>query len=282
MKHERLSLLSLAPASGWRALLLSLCVIVTVDIQAKEETISIDSTETPPIWSSTLAGGGMGGELLHQLSEEAGVRYTLNYLPPARFRRSSATVIVGNPNLLTTERRRAIFPLSIMHLTYFHYLPHHEPIRVRSLEDLRGHTLGLLRGTIEDRASFESLQITIEEADSVNSLLQMLKRGRIDVAIVAELPALFTIQQLYPDDLENFVHMHIPGASQPIALMVDLERPRGPEIAQRYRRVLDSFLHSQRYMDIIRKYHAHDLASLSNDNDWMRRLLDFYEDTWDE
>ncbi|MBK9160086.1 MAG: transporter substrate-binding domain-containing protein [Nitrosomonadales bacterium] len=273
-----------APArtSGLRVLLSCLFLTLALEAHAQEATVVFDSTETPPIWSASIPGGGLGGELLSLLSKKAGVSYSMRYLPPARYSRSTSPFIVGNPNLLVNERNRAIFPIGHIHLTYFYYRPEHEPSPIRTLADLAGHRLGLLRGTVEDLEAFERLKVKVEQADSVTSLVRMLKKGRIDVAILTELPALHVIQQEFPGAQDDFVRLHVPGASQPIAVMVDLDAPGGRDIAKRYRQALLEYHRSPQYLEIQRKHHDHDPGGARTDSDLLERLLLLYESTWDE
>jgi len=224
--------------------------------QAENSPVVFQSTDTPPFWSASLPENGLGGAILHLVSAAAGVPYSIEYLPVKRYRHSLATYIVGDPDILINQKHRAIFPIGLFRSAFFYYKPHHEVIEFHSLRDLRGHTLGVLRGTLEDKDSFVSNGIRVEESDSVESLLKKLKRGRIDLCILVDAAGQYAIKQIFPAEQGNFVQVDIPGSKRPIAIAIDVEVPQGRAVAQRYRRVLDKTLRSQEYHDILEKFYG--------------------------
>ncbi|MDD4963070.1 MAG: transporter substrate-binding domain-containing protein [Gallionella sp.] len=254
---------------------------IAQEVQAEVGTLVFQSTETPPIWSETMPSGGMGGEILHLLSEIAGVTYTINYLPVKRFSASTAPYLVGNPNILTTEKNRAILPIGVFHLAYFYYRPHHDVIHIRSTADLSGHTIGVLRGTIEDVNSFARLKIKVQESDSNETLLRMLQKGRIDVAIMVDLTGEYLIQTEFADEQHNFVRIIVPSFVRPIAVMMDMNKPEGRHLARQYHQALRKAIHSPQYHEIMQKYYGKGTAA-NEAHVELTRLLDYYESTWED
>lgn len=262
-----------------RALLFALMMAIALDARGDGGPIVFQSTETPPIWSETMPSGGMGGEILQLLSEAAGVKYSINYLPVKRFRASSAAYIVGDPGILTTERNRAVFPIATFHAAYFYYRPHHDALEIHRMADLSGHNLGVMRGTIEDMDQFVRHKINVEESDSIETLLRMLKKGRIDVAILVDLAGRHLIREMFPEEQDDFVQVVIHGSVRPIAVMVDLDTPNGKDIAQLYRQVLKKTLGSRQYREILQKYYRKG-AEADAAHEALDRLLEYYESTW--
>ncbi len=244
--------------------------------EARSDSIEFQSTETPPIWSETMYNNGMGGEILHLLSQTAGVTYSINYLPVKRFRTSIAPYIVGDPDILTEWKNRAIFPVAVFNSAYFYYRPTHEPIDIRSMTDIAGHTIGVMRGTLDNINQFSGNNISVEECDSVETLLRMLKKGRIDIAIMVDLTGRHLIKKMFSDEQDNFVQIVIPGTVRPIALMIDLDSPNGKQIAHQYRMALDKTKHDQQYHQILQKYYGNstDISTIYKTID---RLQGFYD-----
>lgn len=248
--------------------------------RAEVPPVVFQSTETPPFWSSSLPQNGLGGSMLHLLSATAGVQYSIEYLPVKRFRHSLATYIVGDPDILLNQKRRAIFPIAIFRSAFFYYKPHHDVIEFHSLRDLHGHTLGVLRGTLEDKDYFVGNGINVEESDSVESLLRKLKRGRIDFCILVDVTGWYTIRQLFPKEQDEFVQVEIPGSVRPIAVMIDVGDPEGMAVAQRYQRVLDSTLRSREYHDILKKFYGRN--NIPADRfEYLRKFAQYYAIDWD-
>lgn len=237
-------------------LLLAILLATAGLARAEDHPIVFQSTETPPFWSASLPDNGLGGAMLHLLSDIAGVQYSIEYLPVKRFRLSLGTYIVGDPDILIYKEHRAIFPIGIFRSAFFYYRPHHDVIEFRNLSDLQGHTLGVLRGTLEDKDYFVSNGINVEESDSVESLLRKLRRGRIDFCILVDATGRYTIKRLFPGEEDNFTQVAIPGSVRPIAVMIDVDDPEGRAVATRYRQVLDKTLRSREYHEILENYYG--------------------------
>lgn len=260
------------------SLALALLILLPGISRGENDLVVFQSTETPPIWSSSLPEHGMGGAILSLLSEAAGVQYSINYLPVKRFRNSRATFIVGDPDILDYQERRAIFPIGIFRSAFFYYKPHHDVIPIQGLKELQGHTLGVLRGTIENKEAFLSNDIKVEESDSAVSLLNKLERGRIDFAIMVRVSGLYEIKQLFPDKVGDFASVLIPRTERPMAVMINLDDPQGKEVAQRYRQVLKQTLHSRQYHAIIKQFYGAGEETRNH----LERFVEFYESTWED
>jgi polar amino acid transport system substrate-binding protein len=240
-----------------RAVLLFFLFLATAYLaRAGSDPIVFQSTDTPPFWSPSLPDNGLGGAMLQLLSANAGVQYSIEYLPVKRFRNSQATYIVGDPDILVNQKQRAILPIGIFRSAFFYYKPHQDVIEFHSLKDLQGHTLGVLRGTVEDRDLFIRNRINVEESDSVESLLRKLRRGRIDVCILVDAAGKHVIKQMFPAEQAQFATVEIPGSVRPIALMIDVTDPQARLVAQRYQAVLDQTLDSPQYHDILENFYG--------------------------
>jgi len=249
-------------------------------LPACAEQVVFQSTETPPYWSEALPDNGLGGEMLKLLSDAAGVRYSIDYLPVKRFRNSAAIFMVGDPDILIQQKRRAIFPVGFFHSAFFYYNPHHGVIEYRSLRDFRGHTLGVLRGTIEDKEAFVRHGIKVEESDSVESLIRKLKKGRIDLCITVTETTRNTIQRLFPDEQGDFAQVAIPALDRPFAIMIDVENAEGKAIARRYRQVLKKTLRSKEYRAIVENFYGAHRIPVDRDAK-LNQFIRYYESTWE-
>lgn len=267
-------------AAAWS--LLTALLLATTDIaRAANPSVVFQSTDTPPFWCPALPENGLGGAILRMLSDAAGVQYTIEYLPVKRFRYSLATYIVGDPDILINQKRRAIFPISIFRSAFFYYKPHHDVIEFHSLRDLQGYTLGVLRGTLEDKEYFVNHGISVEESDSVDSLLRKLKKGRIDVCILVDVTGRFMVRQIFPEEQDNFIQVSIPGTVRPIAIMIDVDDPAGMAVAQRYRRVLDSALQSREYRGILERFYGKN--NIPGDLfEQLQKFEQYYANDWDK
>jgi len=223
---------------------------------AENKSIVFQSTETPPYWSPTLLNNGLGGSILQLISSSAKIDYSIEYLPVKRFRQSHAPYLVGDPDLLIDKKNWAIFPIGIFHSVIFYYKPHHNKFEFHSIRDLRGYSLGVLRGTIENKESFDKVGITVEESDSQESLLKKLQKGRIDFCILVAGTGWYTIKQLFPESQTSFGGIEIQNSIRPIAIIIDKDIPEGKAVARRYGQVFDRTLRSQEYQNILDNYYG--------------------------
>jgi polar amino acid transport system substrate-binding protein len=257
--------------AGVLALFALLLLEPTAIARAENSAIVFDSTNTPPFWCPTLPENGLGGAILNLVSEAAGVQYSINYVPVKRFIHSEAAYIVGDPDILINQKHRAVFPIGIFRSAFFYYKPRHAVLEFNRLLNLQGYTLGVLRGTLEDKEYFVGKGINVEESDSVESLLKKLKQGRIDVCILVNATGQFFINQLFPDEKNNFAEVVIAGSARPIAIMIDVDAPEGRAVARRYRQVLDSVLHSPQYHGILERFYGKNAFP----DDWFEQLHQF-------
>lgn len=263
------------------ALALFVLLLATMGMaRAENHPVVFQSTDTPPFWSVSLPENGLGGAILKLVSAAASVPYSIEYLPVKRFRHSLATYIVGDPDMLINQKPRAVFPIGLFRSAFFYYKPHHAVLDFHSQKDLPRHTLGVLRGTLEDKDYFVRKGIKVEESDSVESLLKKLKRGRIDFCILVDATGRYTIKQIFPAEQDNFVQVAIPGSIRPIAIMIDMKVPEGRAVAQRYQQVLDKTLSSQEYHAILENFYGKNNIP-GNTFEQLRIFEQVYASDWD-
>lgn len=244
-----------------------------------EQAIVFQSTDTPPYWTPSMPDDGLGGAILKLLSDNAQVKYSINYLPTKRFRESDSPFILGDPDFVINQKPRAIFPIGIFQTAFFYYKPHHESLVLHGFQDLNGLTLGVLHGTLEDKDFFIRNGVRIEETNSPESLLRMLKSGRIDLCILVAGSGRETIHKLFANEQESFALSIIPNLTRPLAIMIDVTHPEGRFIAERYHSVLESTLRSVKYQNILQEYSESQAVPLDKSNH-LGRFLQQYANTW--
>jgi polar amino acid transport system substrate-binding protein len=225
---------------------------------AESQPIAFLSTESPPYWSPSLKDNGIGGATLKLLSEAAGIQYVINYIPSKRFHLSTAPYMLGDPDFMSSQHQRAIIPIGVFHTSLFFYKPIHEPIKINSLRDLSGHTLGVLRGSLQNKAAFERHGVRILEANSEESLLKMLRKGRIDLCIIVTGTGLHTINKIFPHEKQAFTQTVIPSLTRPLAIIINTSTPEAKAIAQNYSQVLLRVLNSEKYRAILQQFYGDD------------------------
>ncbi|MBF0495656.1 MAG: transporter substrate-binding domain-containing protein [Deltaproteobacteria bacterium] len=226
-------------------------------IAADQEIIEFGSSETPPLWSPALPEDGMAGEILHTISREINVRSIIRYIPIKRLRKDLKHNHLGDPENFAGQEFSSFIVIAVFRSSFFYYRPNHpQGITYRTLADLKGYTLGVMRGALEDRSYFEKLGIKVEESNSEISLFKKLKNGRIDLCAVIEVSGIFTINKLFPLDAHNFERIEIARSVQPLAIMFDKDYPGGGGLGKKYEAGLDKIISDGNYRQILEKYYS--------------------------
>lgn len=247
--------------------------LITFDVQA-EQTISFGTTESPPFWSQTLPEQGICGEILSEIAREINVKATLNFEPLKRLIEDHTHNHVGDYGFWEGKQAfSAIIPIFFYRSSFFYYLPHQhgKPIVYQNLSDLKGYTLGVLKGSIADQQYFEQEGIRIEESYANESLFKKLHLNRIDLCGAIDLTGILIIDQLFPSEKSLFRRIEIPESETVIALMIDINYPDGKNLGERFQTGLQTIMTSGKYNAILKKYYGE--ANIPEG--WLDRLKDY-------
>jgi polar amino acid transport system substrate-binding protein len=239
----------------------------------EEVVLHFISSETPPFWSRSLYLDGMCGEMLHEISKEIGVKAVIEYQPTARMIEGVGNNLLGNPDLfLSSHDFKVILPIAVSRLAIFYYKPNHKKgINYKRLEDLKGYTIGIMKGSLSnaDISYFREYGIKFEESYSKRSLFKKLKLGRIDLCIVIELSGLLVINRYFPDEAYQFKRFKIQRSITPITVMIANNYPNGERLGKNIKRGLEMVINSGKYYKILEKYYGKENIP----NDWYKHLV---------
>jgi len=222
-------------------------------------SVVLDANESPPYWSESMTGFGMGGEIVQAISRAAGVTTVLSFKPLQRMIAEDDNNDLGNPVFyLRNQDFAAIIPIAVYHVALFYYKPNHdgEAFSVVSLADLKGFKVGMLKGALVDRSAFARAGIDVEESYSQASLFRKLRKGRIDLVIEVELVGRQMIRNLFPDEIDAFAVNPVEQSEAPIAILLSQQQPDAAAVAQAYRRGLQTIVDSGEYSAIVKKYYG--------------------------
>jgi len=221
-------------------------------------SVVLDANESPPYWSGSMAGFGMGGEIVQAISRAGGITSVLSFKPLQRMIAEDDNNDLGNPAFyLRNQDFAAIIPIAVYRVALFYYKPHHgKAFREISLADLKGFRVGVLKGTLVDRSGFAKAGIDVEESYSQASLFRKLRKGRIDMVVEVELGGRHIIRELFPDEVDAFAVDPVEKSEAPIAILLSRQQPDAVAVAQGYRRGLQLIMESGEYRAIVEKYYG--------------------------
>jgi polar amino acid transport system substrate-binding protein len=219
--------------------------------------IEFGSSDTLPFFSPDLPEDGMAGEMLHAIFAEIGIKSRILYFPLKRLQRDLRGNHLGDPVNFTGQQFSAVIPIALYRAAFFYYRPRHkEGIIYKNPEDLNGYTIGMIRGTLENKGYFEKKSIRIIEANNESSLFRQLKEGRIDLCGVIKEAGEFIVKKEYPDETDNFVPIEIPKSLGPVTVMIDRNYTHGRELGVRVEEGLKEIMENGKYLQILEKYYG--------------------------
>lgn len=224
---------------------------------AQADIVVLKANESPPYWSKSLPGGGLGSELVQAISEAAGLQTQINFVPLSRMIEDKNNNDLGNPEFYMAQQEfAAIIPFAITEAAIFYYRPRYSQApKLTGFNDLKQYRLGVLKGTLIDQHAFEQMGLHFESSYAQASLFKKLKLGRIDLVFEIDLVGRQMIAQLFPEQKDDFIRQPLPNSISPIAIMLDAEYPHADEIAAQYRKGLAAIIANGRYQKIVEKYY---------------------------
>lgn len=236
-----------------------------------EGIIEFGSSETPPFYSPQLPNDGMAGEIVHALFNELHLQSLIRYFPLKRLYTDHQNNHLGDPENFAGQEFTAIVPIAVYRPAFFYYRPRHpHGMRFRAPRDLKGYRIGVLRGTVESRDFFAANGISVTEVDSEQSLLHLLKEGRIDLCGMVRETGEYTARKLFPREAADFAPLEIPGAKGPIAVMISTRQPDGKKLGERVNEALGRLVKNGTYQRIVARYYGGKIPA-----DWFQDLERF-------
>ncbi|MES0370927.1 MAG: transporter substrate-binding domain-containing protein [Mariprofundaceae bacterium] len=224
---------------------------------AEGDIVNLEANESPPYWSASLPYNGMAGEIVHAISQEAGLVSNIHYKPLKRLIEDDNNNDLGNPAFyMRNQDFAAVVPIAVYYVSIFYYKEKfREPIRVKSMADLKGYRVGVLKGTVVSKAAFERSGVQFEESYTQASLFKKLKRGRIDLCVEIDLVGHQVIRNLFPDEIDAFEEIKLVGSASPIAIMVAQNSANPAKLGERYSQGLKRIIESGKYNKILESYY---------------------------
>ncbi len=223
------------------------------------DTIPILTGELPPYASAEMAGYGAVSELI--TAALAAVEQTPSYTFYP-WQRAEQLVREGQAfavfPYVVTEERQAEFdfsePVFISTGKFFYRLSEHPAgIRYDTLEDLQPYRIsGVLGYWYEERFAEAGLQV--EYVDSDEDSLRALYLGRVDLVPIDELQGWTILEQLYPEEVDDFATVSNPLNQSAAHLMISRTYPQAERLTETFNEGLRTIKENGVYEQILAKY----------------------------
>ena len=226
----------------------------------------------------------MAGEIIQAISELQGISAKIKFKPLTRLIKDDTNNDLGNPEFFIPYQDFAdIITIALYHTSFYFYEYNHEKnnlsgahhsheiYKLKSFEDLRGKRVGLIKGALVDRSTFERYGIFFETSYSQASLFKKLKLGRLDYVLAINLVAQDIIKKNFSNEVEDFLSIHVEGFSSPITIMIAEEQKDAYIYAKKFKEGLKTIILNGTYDKIIKKYYR----SQEIPDNWFKDLEHF-------
>lgn len=230
-----------------------------------EEPVEIVTFEYPPIMTATLPNDGLLGEIVHAAFQAVGQEVTISYTSPKRV----LMMYVGTQesggflapiNLVKRQKAEenviCVNPLVNILMVFYYYKPNHDTqkLQYETLEELTQYRVGAITGsnTIE---LLTNAGITVYES-SVDAQIQMLQKGRADLAIIGLLTGKQLVERYFPDTITDFAFIEKPLMELPTGICFNTQHPSGQAWAEMFVQGFTEIYRQGIYTDILERYYG--------------------------
>jgi len=235
---------------------LVLLLLLCAKLSYAGDVVVFNANESKPFWSQSMKDGGMCGEIVHAASRAAGIKVSINFKPLQRMIEDDSNNDLGNPEFFVRNQEfSTIIPIALYHTAIFSYHLNHGH-HVHSINDLKGHRIGILKGTLVDRSALERQGVVFEESYSQASLFKKLRKGRLDLVIEIDLVGQNIIDEHFADERDDFAIDIIERSAAPISMMVSMHQSNAEAVGASLREGMRKIRASGEYSTIVEKYYG--------------------------
>lgn len=227
-----------------------------------EEILPLITCEWAPYSSEKIEGGGIIVEIVTAVVKEMGMTPKIRFYP---WLRGESYVRKGKyfatfPYAKTKERIK-IYDYSEnifdTYTVFFYYKPKMKKINYKTFDELKSLKIGGRRGEFYI-PWFKKAGLNVQVVDSYKQLIQLLQRGRIELAPIDRITGWIIIQKLFPEQLHQFGTLKKPIERTPeeigTHLLISKTYPNHRKLTIRFNKALIKIKKNGVYEKIIKKY----------------------------
>ncbi len=206
-----------------------------------EEHLSLATLNWAPYVGEDLPNNGFTSEIVTRVFERAGYQVDIAFMPWARVLRRVATgeADAMYPAYQSKERIHVYAfsdPFARSYLVFYKRIE--DDINYTTLQDLVGYRIGVVRGYVNSPAFDRAGYLLKEVADSDESNLRKLLKGRIDLVVIDRHTARHIIETRIPHVADRLISLEPPLQVKPLYLAVSKKIPGYRTIVSNFNRAL--------------------------------------------
>ncbi len=183
----------------------------SVSFTAYAEKITVTAFYYPPYMDESLPEKGLFCELAYEAYKSVGYEVSFKFYPLKRSTRyvlnGKALAQLGTEWNFPEESRKEIHPMPMFNFRVigFYLKDRFNEIKYRTLKDLKGYRIGVIRGSSNSGILRQNKDLHVEEVNSMEQLFKKLYAYRNDIVFTVELSGLAYLKKNYPDRTDRLV-----------------------------------------------------------------------------
>lgn len=228
-----------------------------------DNEVILTTGDWPPYVFETGTDKGPMVDIVVAAFKEAGITVKIVFYP---WKRAEDEVRQGKafaafPYAITTERQKEFDfsdPMYTVQSKFFYYKKFHpNGIRYEKLEDLLNYKIGGMLGTWYEPL-FKDAGLQVEYTATMDSNIEKLVLGRIDLAVEEENYVWYLIRQLHPNDADQFATLpktlEHSNLTDTLNLLVSRNYPNSAELLKKFNAGLAAIRANGAFKQILEKY----------------------------
>jgi polar amino acid transport system substrate-binding protein len=240
-----------------RAIIVLFVFLFAAAFDFADTTVEILTSEYQPY--SGVQGPAMGCDLIGAALAREGVTVKWTILPQDRQKilvADGTNIAFAQSTLVVKEEEKLHFIFNdapYLYLSVVAFYPkakYPTGLGLKGVADLKGKIVGAVRGT-GSVLVLQKAGATVDIADDKDLLMKKLVAGRYDIAVIADLTGLYSLQTL--NKIDDFGYE--PLYSSPLDLMFSKANPGSVDLKAKYNSGLAKIKADGTFMKILRKYY---------------------------
>lgn len=229
-----------------------------------QEKVTISAFDYPPYMDESLTEKGLFCELAHEAYKAVGYEASFKFYP---LKRSTMLVINGKElaqlgtewNFPERSRKKDIhaIPMFYYRVIGFHLKDKFEEIRFKTLKDLRGYRLGVIRGSSDSIILKSDKELNVEEVNTMKLMFNKLYLAdRQDIVFTVELSGLKYIEKNYPNEKDRWVMTQDAVQGLMAQILFSKKYPNYKKYMEKFKEGLNIIRENGNYLRIFEKYYG--------------------------
>lgn len=228
-----------------------------------EEKITISAFDYPPYMDESRPEKGLFCELAYEAYKAVGYEASFKFYP---LKRSTMYVMEGRElaqlgtewNFPEESRKKDIhaLPMFYYRVVGFYLKDRFREIKFKTLKDLRGYSIGVIRGSSDSAILMKDKELKVEEVNRMEQLFKKLYANRNDIVTTVELSGLAYLSENYPNEKDRCAMTEDAVQGLIGQIVFSNKYPNSQKYTDAFKEGLSLIRENGNYMKVFEKYYG--------------------------